>query len=76
MGRVLARLFLAISAASALSAQITGEAVYQKRCAMCHDQVSERIPTRDSLKKLSVARILRTLDFGVMMSVAYPLRPR
>jgi polyvinyl alcohol dehydrogenase (cytochrome) len=74
MGRVLARLFLAISAASALSAQITGEAVYQKRCAMCHDQVSERIPTRDSLKKLSVARILRTLDFGVMMSVAYPLR--
>jgi polyvinyl alcohol dehydrogenase (cytochrome) len=74
MERVLARLFLALSAVSALSAQGTGEAVYQKRCASCHDQVSERIPTRDSLRKLSVARILRTLDFGVMMSVAYPLR--
>jgi hypothetical protein len=29
---------------------------------------------RDALTKMSPARILRTLDFGLMMSVAYPLR--
>jgi polyvinyl alcohol dehydrogenase (cytochrome) len=74
MDRVLARVFLAIAAATAVSAQVTGEAVYQKRCASCHDQVSERVPAREALQKLSASRILRTLDFGVMMSVAYPLR--
>jgi polyvinyl alcohol dehydrogenase (cytochrome) len=72
--RVFARTFLIMAVASTLSAQSTGEAVYQKRCATCHEQIDPRIPTRDALKRLSVARILRTLDFGVMMSVAYPLR--
>src|SRR4051794_1306604 len=72
--RVLARLFLIMAVASTLSAQNTGEAVYQKRCATCHEKIDARIPTREALKGLSVARILRTLDFGVMMSVAYPLR--
>ncbi len=71
---MLARLFLALAAVTAVSAQVNGESVYQKRCASCHDQVTERVPTRAALQKLSVARILRTLDFGVMMSVAYPLR--
>ena len=55
------------------SAAVSGEAVYQKRCASCHDAASERAPTRDALKQLSVARILRTLDFGVMINVAYVL---
>jgi polyvinyl alcohol dehydrogenase (cytochrome) len=36
--------------------------------------VSARIPTRDALTKISPARILRTLDFGLMMSIAYPMR--
>ncbi|MBV8842846.1 MAG: PQQ-binding-like beta-propeller repeat protein [Bryobacterales bacterium] len=62
-------LILAVRAAGAAS----GEAVYQKRCAGCHDAASERAPSRDALKELSVARILRTLDFGVMINVAYPL---
>ena len=51
----------------------SGEAIYLKRCAACHDQITPRIPPRAALQKMSAARILRTLDFGVMMSVAYPL---
>src|SRR5262249_31503850 len=56
------------------SAQVSGEAVYRERCAGCHDMVSARIPPRDALRNMSSARILRTLDFGAMMNVAYPLR--
>src|SRR5688572_4816456 len=52
----------------------SGEGVYLKYCASCHDQVGARIPTRDALTKMSAARILRTLDFGLMMSIAYPMR--
>ncbi len=61
--------------ASLLYAQTaTGAAVYEKYCAQCHDQVTARIPTRDALQKMSPARIMRTLDFGLMMSIAYPLQ--
>ncbi|HSZ18454.1 MAG TPA: PQQ-binding-like beta-propeller repeat protein [Candidatus Acidoferrum sp.] len=52
---------------------ISGADVYQKRCASCHDQAGSRAPSRDALQKLSAARILRTLDFGLMMAVAYPI---
>ncbi|HEX4642503.1 MAG TPA: PQQ-binding-like beta-propeller repeat protein, partial [Candidatus Acidoferrales bacterium] len=51
----------------------SGADVYQKRCATCHDQAGSRAPSRDALQKLSAARILRTLDFGLMMAVAYPI---
>ncbi len=60
------------ASASAGSA-VSGADVYQKRCATCHDQAGSRAPSRDALQKLSAARILRTLDFGLMMAVAYPL---
>jgi polyvinyl alcohol dehydrogenase (cytochrome) len=53
---------------------VSGADVYQKRCAGCHDQVSSRAPSRDVLQKMSSARILRTLDFGLMMAIAYPLK--
>ena len=56
------------------SAQPSGEAIYRERCAGCHDLVSARIPSRDALRGMSSARILRALDFGVMLNVAYPLR--
>jgi hypothetical protein len=52
----------------------SGEAVYQQYCAACHDHPGPRIPSRCTLQKLSVARILHTLDFGVMMGIAYPLQ--
>ena len=52
---------------------LSGEAVYRQRCAACHDQNNLRIPARTVLQKLPAARILRTLDYGEMMSVAYPM---
>jgi polyvinyl alcohol dehydrogenase (cytochrome) len=50
-----------------------GAALYKKQCAACHDQVNPRIPPRSAIQKMSARRILRTLDFGLMMSIAYPL---
>ncbi len=61
------------AAASVLSAQTAGEPVYQKRCALCHDHPDARIPPKEALKSMTTARIMRTLDFGVMMSIAYPM---
>ena len=62
------------SAASKAQSRSGGEQLYAKYCASCHDQVGARIPTREALTKMSPARILRTLDFGLMMSIAYPMR--
>jgi polyvinyl alcohol dehydrogenase (cytochrome) len=59
--------------AAFLSAQ-DGLTLYKQHCAACHDQISSRIPPRSALQKMSASRILRTLDFGAMMSIAYPLR--
>src|SRR6476646_12081579 len=70
--RALSTLAIALVAAPAYAA-VSGEAVYQKRCASCHDSARESTPPRAALNQLSVARILRTLDFGVMINVAYVL---
>jgi polyvinyl alcohol dehydrogenase (cytochrome) len=50
-----------------------GEAVYKQRCAGCHEQTNPRIPPRTLLNQMPAARILRALDFGAMMTVAYPM---
>ena len=64
-----------ILSGSTVGAQtLSGAAVYDKYCAQCHNQVTARIPTRDALQRMSPARIMRTLDFGLMMSIAYPLK--
>ena len=52
----------------------SGEAVFQQRCASCHDSGDPRIPMRAELKKLTVTTIARTLDFGLMASIAAPMR--
>lgn len=68
-------LFCSIPAKAAQrGATVSGKQVYEKYCASCHEQAGSRAPLRDALQKLSAARILRTLDFGLMMGVAYPLR--
>ena len=64
----------ALLAPAVAAAQVSGEALYQQRCAVCHDSGNARIPPRDELKKLSVVRILRVLDFGEMQNVASKLR--
>ena len=66
--------WVASAQAGADAATAAGRAIYQQHCAACHDQTAPRTPPRSALEKLSASRILRTLDFGVMMSVAYPLR--
>jgi polyvinyl alcohol dehydrogenase (cytochrome) len=58
----------------AQAANADGAAVYAKYCASCHDQTGARIPQRSALQQMSPARILKTLDFGAMMSIAYPIR--
>ncbi|HUE43750.1 MAG TPA: PQQ-binding-like beta-propeller repeat protein [Candidatus Sulfotelmatobacter sp.] len=53
---------------------VSGEAVYREYCGSCHDHAGPRIPPRSALQALSAARILRTLDAGVMMRIAYGLQ--
>jgi len=50
-----------------------GDAVYNQRCATCHEQTNPRIPPRSTLNQMPATRILRALDFGAMMTVAYPM---
>jgi polyvinyl alcohol dehydrogenase (cytochrome) len=69
---------LFLMAAGALHAQTsalnpTGEAVYKQRCAGCHDRSDPRIPPRSTLGQMPAVRILHTLDFGAMMTMAYPM---
>jgi len=60
--------------AAALAAQTpSGEAVFKQRCAGCHEANNPRIPPRESLEKLPATRILRTLNHGAMMQVAYTM---
>ena len=48
----------------------SGELVYGEHCALCHEQVDERIPHRSSLQQMSAARIVRALDAGAMLAIA------
>lgn len=66
-------LICAFGATAFAADPISGEAVYANRCAACHDRGGERIPLKDALKSLTAARIVRVLDFGVMINVAYPM---
>jgi polyvinyl alcohol dehydrogenase (cytochrome) len=61
--------------AKPLQAQsVSAAEVYKQACAKCHDNgAATRAPSRDDLQKMPASRILRTLDFGLMMGVAYPL---
>jgi polyvinyl alcohol dehydrogenase (cytochrome) len=65
--------FFAACLFAARSSAATGEEIYAKRCAMCHDQVNERIPPRAVLQKLPASRIVRELNAGVMMAVGFTL---
>src|ERR1700730_16814390 len=59
--------------AQTASPKAAGGAVYQQRCAGCHEETNPRIPPRSALNQMPAARILRALDFGAMMTVAYPM---
>lgn len=50
-----------------------GAAVYRAHCAACHEQSNPRIPPVDTLRKMPASRILRALNYGAMISVAYTM---
>jgi polyvinyl alcohol dehydrogenase (cytochrome) len=63
-----------LSAVTAYAQAPSGEAIYQRRCAACHERPADaRTPARDVLQNMPSTRILRTLDFGAMMTIAYQL---
>jgi polyvinyl alcohol dehydrogenase (cytochrome) len=61
---------LACAATSAAQSPPSGEVVYAEHCALCHEQVDERIPHRSALQQMSSARIVRALDAGAMLAIA------
>ncbi len=61
------------AASAAAQTPNPGQAVYQKKCAGCHEQASERIPPREALQKLPAQRIVRALDTGAMMAIGFTL---
>src|SRR5688500_19007419 len=63
-----------VAPALALAQGPSGEALYKARCAACHDNGDARTPPRQALQNMTPSRILRTLDFGAMMTIAYTLR--
>src|ERR1700704_2278168 len=62
-----------LTSGQATAPKATGEGVYKQRCAGCHEQTNPRIPPRTTLNQMPATRILRALDFGAMMTVAYPM---
>ena len=54
-------------------AQEPGEALYAKRCAMCHDKDVPRAPRRDTLRLMSPEAILGALQGGTMAPQAVGL---
>src|SRR5277367_961968 len=72
MKHIVLLLFISVCPSVSLAAS-SGEAVYQSHCAVCHEQVNERIPPRETLQKMPAARILRALDAGPMMAIAFTI---
>lgn len=68
------RVFLLLLSAVCLhAAPENGEAVFKRRCAACHDQNNPRIPARATLERMPATRILRALNYGAMITVAYTM---
>jgi polyvinyl alcohol dehydrogenase (cytochrome) len=64
---------VAVMLPGAAYGQSSGEAIYKARCATCHDNADARTPSKQTLQNMTPSRILRTLDFGAMMTIAYAL---
>lgn len=50
-----------------------GEALFQERCAVCHDGGIPGVPTREALKSLSLDYIVSALTDGLMFEQGYGL---
>ena len=47
-----------------------GADLYQRTCAQCHDNGTNRAPNRDSFKALSAERVLAAMETGSMITMA------
>jgi len=70
---VLLSALVAVLSAQNASAQDRGASIYDEHCSRCHDLPGTRAPSKDVLAQMSANRIVRTMDFGAMMSVTYIL---
>ncbi len=66
-------LLTASPAVAQRAGDVSGADVYAAHCSACHDAADSHAPPRSALAEMPAARILRTLDFGTMMSVTYML---
>ena len=64
---------MALFACTTMHAAESGDAVYEKYCARCHELGNPRIPTRETLQKMPATRILRALNYGAMIAIAYTM---
>jgi polyvinyl alcohol dehydrogenase (cytochrome) len=71
--RIAAVVAALLSAAPVLAQEPSGEALYKRRCAACHENADGRTPPVEALRAMTPSRIMRTLDFGAMMTIAYTL---
>ena len=73
-GLVVAFVVALLAPLSAFAQDASGEAIYKRRCAACHERPADgRTPAVETLQNMPSSRILRTLDFGAMMTIAYQL---
>ena len=73
-GLVVAFVVALFAPLSAYAQDVSGEAIYKRRCAACHERPADgRTPGVETLQNMPSSRILRTLDFGAMMTIAYQL---
>jgi len=71
----LAVLLLAFGANAVHAQAPSGEAIYLRRCAACHERPADvRTPGRETLQNMTSARIPRALDVGVMVTIGNQLR--
>ena len=55
------------------TAQVSGEAVYAARCAMCHDKDVPRAPKLDAMRLMSPETVLSVMQGGTMLAQAFAL---
>ncbi len=66
---------LGIATAAAADGTVEGDAIYQQRCAACHDHPREQIPPKTVLSSKPKPRIIQALTNGIMQPMAAGLTP-
>lgn len=66
-------IFALLFAALVPAQEQSGDALYQKTCAQCHDAGVGRAPARDALRAMSPEQVLAAMETGPMISMAVNL---